>query len=285
MGPEEATGVLGRLGDLDHLPSLPHVTSELLSRLKDPDSSAQDVSALLSQDPTLTAQMLRMVNSAYYGLSQEVSSLGQATTLLGYRQVRSVVLSAAAKGVFSLKCKSPCFSQEGFTLHGIAAAAVARHLARISRAVDPEIAFSLGLLHDIGKLVIDQLAPHHYTAIVETAKADESTFVDAEEKLGIPGHCEVGAVLARKWRMPPLLAEGIRHHHCADLAAGHRLTPIMLITDHICKIKHAGAPDDFTEARLNSDAWHHLKIPANALAEILKDVDEHIAGMRQMFGT
>jgi len=275
--------LLARLGDLTDLPSLPNVASDLIWKLNDPDTGIADVTGPLSQDPALAGQMLKMVNSAYYGVRQEVTSLSQAITLLGYRTVQTVVLSAAAKGVFRLRCKSPRFDQEAMTLHSIAAAAVARHLARTSRKVNPDLAFSVGLLHDIGKLAIDQVAPDHYTTLFDDAKEQETDLLAAEKSTGSCGHCVAAAQLGDHWRLPSDIVDGIGHHHTMASAENADMTAVMLITDYICQMKQLGAPDNFSEPQLDREAWSAVGIPSTELAPMLSGVDEHIAQAREIF--
>ena len=283
MSVRERASTFSRLAGIDDLPSLPHVTSELLRRLNHPDSNVKDVTQILSEDPSLAGHMLRMVNSAYYGVRQEVTSLNQAIAFLGYRTVRSVVLASAAKGLFRLRCKSSCFDQQQFTLHGVAAAAVARHIARIGGVLDPELAFSVGLLHDVRKLALDQVAPDQYTAVFTLARQAGVNFLMAEQSIEGLGHCEAGARLVESWELPADIVDGIWHHHSMSSAANPQLAATLLVTNYICELKGFGAPHNFAEGGLNRRAWECLHIPLNALAHVLRNIEQHITPIRDMF--
>ena len=283
LKPSRQEQLLSRLGDLGDLPALPHVISDLVWKLNDPDTGITDVTGPISREPTLAAQVLRMVNSAYYGVRQEVTSLVQAITLLGYRTVQTLVLSAAAQGVFRLRCRSPRYDQETMTLHSIATAAVARHLARTSRKVNPDAAFTAGLLHDIGKLAIDQVAPEHYTTLYDEARENGTSLAEVETSTGSPGHGPAGAQLGDHWRLPADIVDGIGCHHTMDRAENVELAAVMLISDYICRMKSLGAPDNFSEVRLNREAWTALSIPSTQLSPILAAVDEEIAQVNELF--
>jgi putative nucleotidyltransferase with HDIG domain len=193
-------------------------------------------------------------------------------------------MGAALDGLLHRRCKSPHFKQQPFSLHAIASAAVAQHLAKTTRVVEPELAFSLGLLHDIGKLGMDQCFPDHYTEVYLKAKAEELDLIAAEQALGQPTHARIGATLARNWGLADPLVVGILHHHDHPPDAPNPdLVAIMRITHYICGVKNAAPPDCFAENHLDAPAWQQLKLQADALPGLLSTVDAHIAAVRQMF--
>jgi putative nucleotidyltransferase with HDIG domain len=265
------------------LPALPQITVTLLRLLNNPKSSAKDITAVMSKDPALAARLLRIVNSSYYGLKQKVASLTQAISLLGFRTVRSVLTVAAAQGVFNRRCKSPSFNQSGFVKHCVASAAVARHLATQTTHIDKEFAFVVGLLHDIGKLVIDQAYPMHYTTLYTHARDLHTSLAQAEQMVDGPTHAGAGAALAEKWDLPIELVDAIEYHHAMAQAMNPEVVAVLMITDYICSVKSVGAPDNFGQIHLEQAAWEKLQLGSNILPEILATVDVQIVQVRELF--
>ncbi|HUU44377.1 MAG TPA: HDOD domain-containing protein, partial [Acidobacteriota bacterium] len=191
----------------------------------DPDSSARDVAAVVAEDPAMTARVLRMVNSAFYGLPETVTSVRQAIFILGISAVQSLLQCAGVVEMFSGADAHRDF-QEKFWRHSMAAASAARVLCTGTRGDSrsaagiitcPEEAFTAGLLHDIGKMVLFCYLPGEQAQVAGHpmfGKTPDSTV--EREVLGID-HARIGAELARRWQLPPALVGAVAHHHDLDV--------------------------------------------------------------------
>ncbi|MEB3246176.1 MAG: HDOD domain-containing protein [Vampirovibrionales bacterium] len=207
--------VLKRVRDI---PALPEVVNQIVSLLSRPNTPASEIASLITVDPGLTSRVLRMVNSAAYGIQRQITSVQHAIMLLGFTTVRGLVLSASIFKLFSGTDGQSGFDVRGFWAHSILTALISRNLAEWLKLPEIEDAFSAGLLHDIGKLVLDQHLSAEYANVLMWAKRSDINlygpgFLDAE--LGVLGctHATIGEHVARKWKLPQTLTEAIAFHH------------------------------------------------------------------------
>jgi putative nucleotidyltransferase with HDIG domain len=244
--------------------------------LGDPDTDANDINSVLVRDPALAATILRIANSSYYSLRSKVTNLNLALSVLGFRSVRNIVLTAASTGVFGRKSRTPHFDSRAFTTHSIAVAATCRFLARFSRDTSPDLAFSVGLLHDIGKLAMDQCMPEAYSAAVERARDLHAPITLAETAIWGCDHAAVGAMLARKWGLPNEICEAIAYHHDMQGTPCRKLTASCFMADYVSAVKSLTTPDRFTPAVLDRDAWSFLRLDSRVLPDLLAILDQEI---------
>ena len=201
------------IDNVDSLPSLPSIVLKLMDVVNSSDSSADDAAKLVGQDPALTSKMIRLANSAFYGIPRSISSVSSAVVILGFNTIRSLVLSASVAKMFEGKHS---LDMDRFWKHSIVTAMTAkiivRHLMSV-RMMDPESAFCAGMLHDIGKLIFSQYMPEDYAAVCNYAKEKEISLYEAEETLMGINHAQMGKILADKWSLPPDLECALVHHH------------------------------------------------------------------------
>ena len=198
------------------MPSLPEVYIRVTELLETESATAARIGGAVQTDPTLTARILKLINSAYYGLQNPVTSIPQAVTLLGRQQLQQVLVGSVLAGVFR-DFDISAFPLRDFWRHCIKTAIIARQLAmQNARVIDHEAFFTAGLLHDIGWLVIAKVNPGSYEQILTIAQSENKDVVQVEtEKLGVT-HIEVGVALLEKWGIPGLITECVRKHHEID---------------------------------------------------------------------
>lgn len=198
------------VGDFDVLPTMPTVLANIQSALQSGRSDAQHVAKLVGSDVALTAQILRVVNSAYYGLSRPILDLRYAVAYLGFSEVYRIVLTVAVVQGLEIEDQK---AVDRFWHHSFYTAIVAKYLAGLyDRLVDPGELWPATLLHDVGQLVYMKLYPRHFQAIEAHRKANSITLTEAETSLSLPGHTVLGAMLCRKWHLPDTLADVCEHH-------------------------------------------------------------------------
>jgi two-component system cell cycle response regulator len=204
----------GMMSDFDALPHMPTVLASIQSALQSGRSDAQHVAKLVGSDVALTAQILRVVNSAYYGLSRPILDLRYAVAYLGFSEVYRIVLTVAVVQGLEIE------DQEGverFWHHSFYAAIVAKYVAGLyDRLVDPGELWPAALLHDVGQLVYLKLYPKHFAAIEEHRTTHSCTLAEAENALGLPSHTSLGAMLCQKWHLPETLADVCEYHELKD---------------------------------------------------------------------
>lgn len=212
--PRNYESLLRRVGDL---PSLPDVVNRILELLVLPNTSAAQLAQLISYDPGLTSKFLRMVNSAAYGFQRQISSVQHALMILGFSTVRGVVLSASIFKMFEAR-KRQGLDPTDFWRHSIATAIGARVLATKWNIKYADDAFTAGLLHDIGKMIMDYHFTADYTKVLELAQkakipAHGPNFLRVEQHILETDHAEIGYSLALRWKLPATLHDVIRYHH------------------------------------------------------------------------
>jgi putative nucleotidyltransferase with HDIG domain len=195
--------------EVTQLPVQPGAAMRLLWMLEDPRTSAADLGRLIESDPALSTQVIRLSNTAFYGLSGKVSSAWRAVTVLGLATVRAIATTAAFD-LFSEKGRSV---PDDFWPHSVTTAAAAAAIAR-RVGVQPNDAFSAGLLHDLGSALVFRRAPRRYDAVLELLAADPTlTRTEAEQQEFGATHAEVGAAALGVMRFPADMVEAIGSHH------------------------------------------------------------------------
>lgn len=195
------------------LPTLPTVVARITQRISNPSTNAADVGKLIEQDQALTGRVLRLVNSAYYGFPKQIKSIQHAVVILGFSKIKTLIITASVFGTFKDKLCSG-LNLEHFWQHSLAtaiASKVAAELIGVGHAA--EDAFIGGLLHDIGKLVMDQYQPSIYGPIVKYTQEKGTLLVKAEKEVMGLTHAEVGEWMMEKWRLPPILVQMVATHH------------------------------------------------------------------------
>lgn len=198
------------------LPSLPEVYIRVTELLETESATGIKIGQAVQTDPALTARILKLINSAYFGLRNPVTSISQAVTLLGREQLQQVLVGSVLAGIFK-DFDVTDFPLRDFWQHSIKTAIIARQLAmQNARVIDHEAFFTAGLLHDIGWLVVAKVNPGSYLSITDAAKREGRDVLEVETaKLGVT-HIEVGVALLEQWGIPGLITECVKKHHESD---------------------------------------------------------------------
>jgi len=209
------------VGSLDSLPSLPKLYKELLDELLSPDPSVREVGMIIGRDVAMSAKVLQLVNSAFFGLRNEVTDLTQAASLLGLGTIKSLVMMISATSSASGSQLPSLFSLEEVVRHGMAVAARAQAIARTLTDNKHKVqdAFTAGLLHDIGKLVLAANRRKEYNTVLQRVNRAETTPWEAEKEVFSSTHSEVGAYLLGIWGLPDSIVEAVAFHHTPGLCA------------------------------------------------------------------
>lgn len=238
--PAPRTPALDELGVqtqlLDSLPTLPVVAIRLGEVLHSRRSSVAQVAELISADPSLSVKLLKLVNSAYFGIPGGVTDVASAIPFVGFNTIYQLVLSVSVLETLRMP-GGGVFDPRPLWLHSLAVGATARVLAEDLRHSDPGSLFTAGLLHDMGRIALAKLAPERFMAAVELAGAEGLTCSTAESRVGLPTHDRVGADLARRWRLPASLIGPIEGHHVVhEPEARARLTNAARISAEIVAV-------------------------------------------------
>jgi len=201
---------------VDAMPAFPKSVQRILELSRDVNSTPKDLVEVIDKDPVVTVKILKVVNSAYYSLPKQITSIGHAVVYLGFNTIKNLALSIAAIGMLP-KDNESGFDVQKYLLHSLATAGIAKQLASRVKDADPMDCFIAGLLHDFGKVVFAQLMPLEFRAALRKSQEDASSLHAAlQHEIGAD-HVLVGAMLVEKWRFAPHLIETIRYQHITDL--------------------------------------------------------------------
>ncbi len=262
---------------VDALPEVPQVAFRVIQLLNIPDTAVSQLAELIGADQALTAKLLRLCNSAYYGLSRKVTTVPEAIMIVGFSAVKSMVLmittqSTMNKGLLGYKIKPGEFWR-----HSLGTAESARLIARKSRDPREEESFTAGLIHDIGKMVLNQCAlPEVYRATNLMQKENISIYAAEARVLGF-NHAEAGATLADRWKFPPLLVNAIRYHHEFDNLTEDNLPFIIAVANITAELLHQESPAHWNQlAKHESLITRRLGLSLESIRELLPHIRQQI---------
>ena len=201
------------IGRIDEIPTLRQVAIKLLEIIDNPNSKIEEVHRIVTQDPPLAAKILRLVNSAYMGLSTRVADVKQAIVLLGFNMVRTMALSISVFEALSDTDSSAEEMRQQLWEHSIITSNLCQIIAGQDTRVDEQVAFALGLLHDMGKMILDAKMPQEWKQILNLMNTEKYSFQEAEQEILRTDHAQIGAWVAEKWNLKQELTNGIRLHH------------------------------------------------------------------------
>ncbi len=229
------------------LAPLKSVATRAIQLAEDERSAAMDLATVISSDQALTAKLLRLSNSAYYGYSRRIGNVREAVILLGMRTVRSVAISSGIIDSFSVPTPHDLFIKDLFWAHSVCVGLVAEVVARETRLARPEDAFTAGVLHDVGKLAMMLAEPDQFAEVVDLVLTENMRYGEAELAVFGVGHDRVGARLAQRWKFPEPLVDAIRCHHPErPLAALENLGDIVAVADLACNRQGLACGFDWT---------------------------------------
>lgn len=266
------------------LPSLPAVVSELLASIDQEDLDAHALAARITLDQALTAKTLRLANSSFYGMPSKVTTIQQAISVLGFHSIRTLVTACAVTGSFQPTPASG-LDFNVFWRHAIASAVCARVLAPHCR-ISPDTAFTAGLLHDLGTLVLATRYPAQYQQAVAYQRQHDCLDATAQQAVFGLDHAAVGAALAAHWKFPPAIQAAVAQHHQAPPPAPPG-TPMPLATlVHLANaLAHAldlAEQEDDQAPPLSLPAWQALDLSTVACARTFQESEQLYHDMCQM---
>lgn len=264
-----AQSLVERTHDVVSLPSVYHRLKEIVD---DVSSSNRDVARLISEDTGLTARLMRIANSSFYGAPSNVDTITRAITVIGTRQVSDIVLSTTVIEMFE-GIPEEKENMATFWMHSIRCAVMARILAIYRREPNIERFFVSGLLHDIGRLIMLMQLGKDYWKVIKYANQNHILLDTAERKMLGFDHCEVGGLLLKKWELPAHMIEAARYHRNPDKNGYSSIdAAVMHVSDVMaCVIQVAGG-DDTILPPLDEKAWAMLALSVSIIPPAIEQM-------------
>lgn len=272
------------LGKITDLAVLPHVVYRVIEMSGSTDCAVCDIGQVIAVDPGFSSKVLSLANSAYYGLPRKVTSIKEAISFLGYRQIRSLAMTVGIYDMFAGKNDENSLRRRAWWRHSVDSAVCAKYLASRFRNVNPEDAYTTGLIHLIGKSLLDRFGAGEYR-LVEALMERGALDIQAETAVYKCHHVEVAIACAEKWGFPESLVRGINYLEPAELGEPDcELRAIVLISDLISDYAIKGKVEDTDEEVRTLPVWamRILDIQTDQVPSLMADGMQAIANAASM---
>jgi len=274
--------IISELGNIDELPTIPDIVLKLNALIADPEVPLHDIADLIGEDQVLTTRVLKLVNSAYYGFTEKMSSLTQAIALIGVRETKNLVFTAKTFDVFS-----SCYKKIGsiFNIlelwkHSLGTAAIAKNIGKSIKYSDIESLFVSGLVHDIGKVVEIKCLTDYIPELFEMIKNESISMSHAEYNLWNISHTEIGKTLLEMWDFPEMLIESIAYHHNPHLSSKYaKETAIIHIADCLCYEMGVGSGGNEISPEIVKETWATIGIDESEKEHIMTLASDDITNL------
>ncbi len=267
------------LAKLQDIPTLPVVAMAVNELINDPTSSSADIAEVLKKDQVLTAKILRLVNSSYYAIPGGVADVQRALAFLGFNTLAQLVLGLSVFSMFTMT-EDDDFSMLDFWKHALATAVCSEILAKRLNYPKPEEAFTCGLLHDIGKLVLHEIDRERLIDIVREAGRRGCSFTEVEREWDLPGHSFLGEVIATKWGLPQVIRLAVRYHHfdvskmASILSSAKPVIQMVRLANQLCVKNKIGKSGDCSDGAITPDMLQPLGLTLADLPQIEAQVEK-----------
>jgi len=276
--------LINKVGDLK---VLPFVGRKVLETLNDEGSTIDDLSSIIEKDQTIAARVLKISNSAMYGLRHEVTSLHQAILILGFKTIRSLVLSVSTKGLY----KNFGMKEKILWDHSVGAAIAAKILSSGFGSEVGEVSFIGGLMHDFGKVVMNNETPDVFGEVIMRIYNEDIDSTIAENEIYGFDHAEIGARVVEKWGFSPLLVSILEKHHLGNFSFQDfkdqtvaKSIALVNLADHVCKVLGIGYRNPNEAIRLQElPSAVFLKFDENKLDVLTKSILDSYNAEKSIF--
>ncbi|MCP4219622.1 MAG: HDOD domain-containing protein [bacterium] len=246
------------------LPSLPAIVMRINEAIKHPKCTATRIADIISKDSSLSARLLKMVNSSFYSFPKEITSIARAVTIIGTRQLSVLAVGSVVVSTFK-NIPAEIMDMESFWKHSIACGLIARILSSYKKNTNTENYFLAGLLHDIGRLVIFRSFPEYGAKIFQRATREPELLGDLEEELLGINHARLGGLLIKEWKLSPVFEYSCQYHHNPLDSHDSAMASIIHVANIIANGMYFGSSGDCYVPPLEPKAWESIGLPVSIL--------------------
>ena len=264
------------LRHMKDLPPIPQTIFKAREIMANPDSDFKELSNLFETDQAIAAKILKIANSPYYGYSGKITSIQRASVILGHKTLVELLTVIGTAGLLGNKLEGYWLDSGALWKHSLAVAFGSRIIANTIKPALSNDAFTSGLIHDVGKLILDQHVKERWELFQNFMDDGEHTFLDAEKKILDLDHAEVASEVCKKWNIPEPLIVAIRYHHHPSQSNGSELAYIVHVADAIAMMTSLGMGIDGTLYQMDDTAMEFLNLREENLNDIMGQVLEAI---------
>ena len=258
------------------LPAMPQVIMEIQTQMAGTDINTRKICGLIEADPAVATKVLRSANSAYYGQSGRVATLTGALNLIGLKGLLEVVALASAQRLLTGRLPGYGYEAEELWKHSLAVACGSKLLALSKDPGISETAYLAGLIHDVGRIILDRLVLEMKTEITEYMEREQKTFLDAETRFFGLNHAKVAAEVCRKWKFPAMMANAIGWHHEPSRSSQDLLAHILHMADHLATMVGISYDSDDVLSQVEEGTMDFLGLKPTALGDLASKITESV---------
>lgn len=244
------------INSIKEFPAMPNVIVRALNVIKNPDSGTKELARIISYDQSLSTKVLTLVNSAYYGFPQQITSISRATSLIGMSKTKNLIMTVAMRPMLMNQ------SDKELWRHSITVAVGCEYFAKYMKIMDNDEAFVIGFLHDLGKVVLSLKDAKLYQQVKDTVNTG-ANILEVERIYFGTDHCQMGSLLTKRWQLPLLINNVVKYHHNPNLSTMQTACTLVYFIDSLVK-------EDFSFENLDPDIMKNLNIQI-AQPDILKE--------------
>lgn len=270
-----------KVNDLKTLPTTFYQVNQLI---QSPTSSAADVGKVISQDQVMSVKLLKLVNSAFYGFPSKINNIPRAVTIIGFSGLRDLILSTSIMDVFVDEIAGSSFNRLEFWKHCLGTGLIAKIIAKYCKGLEVEELFVAGLLHDIGKVIIDQYLTSEFIQILTLTTQNYMFMYQAEKEILGYDHMAVGKLVAQKWKLPQPLLEAITYHH--EMSPSQKFpkqTAIVHIANSIAQAIDAGQSGNTIVPLIDPNIWAISELNLSILESVVDETISEFADLERVF--
>lgn len=273
----------GLLNKFSTAKTLPHIAIKLTKLISDENSTMQDFEKMIKMDPTLVLRLLRGANSPYYGLRQKVNSISRAVVVIGINNLRNMIVTEGLKEIFKDKKSENVFSRNRLWLHCSAVSICSQMIMERIFGLNGEDAFLCGILHDIGMIVEDQTEPDLFYRVCNTYDENSKPITDYEKEIVGTDHCAIGYLLAKDWKLPIEIQEGIqRHHKMLDHVSPSSLTGVIQLAEFIVsQLDYTAIPG--MKAKLSPPLATHIRDNVKEYKALVRELPNEMSKAKDLY--
>ncbi|MGB2984364.1 MAG: HDOD domain-containing protein [Phycisphaerae bacterium] len=268
--------------------TLPEVTIKIIETVEDPKSTARDLHGVIKTDPALSVKVLKVVNSAFYGLPGQVASVDRAIILLGLSAVKNIAIAASIARLFKGKRISEQFSAADLWRHSLAVAVAARQIAKASpHPVMTDEVFVAGLIHDIGTLIERQTYPDQFAEVINRCTGTDINFLECERQVIGADHQAFGVGLTTKWKFPRHLRAAVGFHHNPEALSVElrNMATLIQMADTLCCQEKTGFYLTAQHGVVNEEMLDSLSITQAQLDDVRETLGDHVTDAEATLAT